>query len=99
MTKEELLSRLEENDPLRAFIDKLSPGTLEQVLQAADAAASNLVDGAKLKINIAFKLEKFEGEYAPGKKPFEVIESGGIDEQSRVTHRIDGQPKESYYGG
>lgn len=40
----------------------------------ASAGDKSGIDAPKLKINIHYKLEKFEGDYSPDKKPFDVIE-------------------------
>ena len=47
-------------------------------LIAAVQAGEKTRAALKIKVGIRYKVEKFHGEYEPGKKPFEIIE--GTDE-------------------
>ena len=58
--------------------------TTEELLRKA--LAGEPLEIAGLKVSATFKLEKFDGDYVPGKEPVEVIE-GGDDLPTTVTRR------------
>lgn len=45
--------------------------TIDRAVAELDAGKR---DGLKIDVNVAFRLEKFDGDYEPGMKPVEVIE-------------------------
>lgn len=68
-------------DEARALADQIR-AQMPDKAKAIDAliAAANGQHNAdlKIKVGIKYRLEKFDGDYEPGKKPVEVIE--GVDE-------------------
>lgn len=55
-------------------IRDLWPDKAAEIDRVIAEAETGKRDGVNVKVGIRFKLEKFEGEAAPGKAPYEVIE-------------------------
>lgn len=71
MNLQELIDSVKDRDPeLAERLKKLAP------------PGEN--DFTRLKVQVNFKLEKFDGDYEPGKQPVEVI-TGGDDQKTVVT--------------
>ena len=65
--------------------DRARPETAEELRERLNVLKAEMFrllgvaessDSAGFKIEATFKLEKFDGEYEPGKEPVEVIEGG-----------------------
>lgn len=53
------------------------PEKAAEIDRAIADAESGKRDGVSVDVGVRFKLEKFAGEIAPGKLPYEVIEGEG----------------------
>lgn len=73
---EQFLKQIEaENPELAENIKQYDPQTMELLLLAiAQKQVSENADLAGIKVDLKYKLEKFEGEVTEDSKPFEVIE-------------------------
>lgn len=74
MTPDEMKA-LAAKDP-KAFADMIRPLMPEKAAEIDAALASN-PDTLNVNVSVSMKLEKFDGEYEPGKVPVEVIEMEG----------------------
>lgn len=61
---------------LQELIAQVEPVNPALAAALRDLAPKEETDLSKLKVQVNFKLEKFEGEAGPDSKPFEVIEGG-----------------------
>jgi len=63
MNLQELINEVEPNDPaMAARLKAMAPEGHQDLTQ--------------FKVEATFKLEKFHGDYEPGKQPYEVIQGG-----------------------
>lgn len=53
------------------------PEKADEIERAIVSAQSGQRDGVKVKVGIRYKLQKFDGEFIPGKTPIETIEGEG----------------------
>jgi hypothetical protein len=64
-------------DRIKAIADEIRaqwPEKAAELDRLIEQASAGKRDGVNLKVGIKYRLEKFEGDYQPGMKPFEVIE-------------------------
>lgn len=59
-------------------IRSMWPDKAAEIDRAIAEFESGQRDSLKLDVSYGYRLEKFAGDYAPGKEPLEVIEGGGV---------------------
>lgn len=61
----------------RELADYLRPIWPEKAAEIDRVLAETQADLAPVSVSISYRLEKFNGEYEPGKHPVEIIEGKG----------------------
>lgn len=64
----------DEKRRLKDIADRIRNVWPDKAAELDRLAADGNTDAVKIKVGIKYKIEKFEGDYDPLKKPIEVIE-------------------------
>lgn len=74
------MPKMTDPSEIRQFAETIreaNPALSEKILAALDELLSARRESLSLDVDISYKVEKFHGEYTPGKEPFEVITGKG----------------------
>lgn len=63
---------------IAAMIENSDPGKAAEIRKAVADFEGGRREGLNISVGIRYRLEKFDGEFVPGKTPVETIEGADI---------------------